>query len=545
MSAYVPSNGATAIHYDTRLSITFDATPTLGTSGYIKVYKTSDDSLVDTISLNVFNTGSAIYSSYAAATLQANDVQTVIPRNNTEIDKLGNNVSTLTQYRWMFYKPVSISGKTATIRLHDNVLSPDTGYYVTVDNGVLTGNVGGTAFAGVSSKTAWAFTTRSAPASKTAVTVDDTGTTADFRTVQGALNWVMGQCGGTSTDACNSVSVAKTITVNDGTYTGDLFIRNISNLTISGTSRNGVIVQSENFEQYNPGTGGSGTTPTTTVVAETGGNRPRLNGGRAVLLVEGTDLLKLTNFTLQNTHVKNVWEGVTGSMNNQAETIYFNSSTLAGSRMIGTYMNFYSTQDTIQVKGWVWIYQSLIKGDVDYIWGSPFAMLIEESELRTIVDTTSASSGGYVIESRTAYGYPGFVVLNSQLTKESGVPAGATYLGRQASNFSSGYCSAQWTSSGSLSGNTYFGCNNVAFINNKMDTHIIAAGWLATNTPPITTPTAAAGYRESGSKDLTGNTIDTSARSSYSTTSADLSGLDTRAEVFSQWNSNAGWVPTP
>ncbi|MFT3735137.1 MAG: Ig-like domain-containing protein [Rhodocyclaceae bacterium] len=544
VSAYVPANGETNTHYDTRLSITFDAAPTLGTSGYIKVYKTSDDSLVNTISLNVFNTGSTIYSSYTASSLQANDVQTVIPRNNTEIDKLGN-VAMLTQYRWMFYKPVSISGKTATIRLHDNMLSPATGYYVTVDNGVLTGNVGGSAFSGISSKTAWAFTTRSAPSSKTAVTVDDTGTAADFRTVQGALNWVMNQCGGASTDACNSVSVAKTITISDGTYTGDLFIRNISNLTIAGTSRSGVVVQSENFEQYNPGTGGSGATPTTTVVAETGGNRPRLNGGRALLLVEGADLLKLTNFTLQNTHVKNVWEGVTATMNNQAETIYFNGATLSGSRLIGTQMNFFSTQDTIQVKGWVWIYQSLIKGDVDYVWGSPFAMLIEDSELRTIVDTTSASNGGYVIESRTAYGYPGFVVLNSQLTKEAGVPVGATYLGRQASNFSSGYCSAQWTGTGTLSGNTYFGCNNVAFINNKMDTHIIAAGWLASNTPPITTPTASAGYRESGSKDLTGNTIDTSARSSYSTTAADLSGLDTRTEVFLQWNSNAGWVPTP
>lgn len=549
VSAFAPANGETAAYADTRLQITFDAAPTLGSSGFIKVYKKSDDSLVDTISLNVFTTGSTAVPTYQTSDLTANDVQTVIPRANTEIDKLGN-VPTLTQWRWMFYKPVTISGNTATIRLHDNVLSPSTAYYVQVDNGVLSGNVSGAAFAGISNKTSWSFTTKAAPASTTSVVVDDDGTTADFRTVQGAINWLMTNCAGTSTDPCNSVSVAKTITVKNGTYDGDLFIRSLANLTIQGESRAGVVVRSENFEQYNPGTGGSLAIPVMTgasaVVAEVTGNRPRLNGGRALLLVEGADLLKLTNFTLQNTHVKNVWNGTTASMNNQAETIYYNSATLTGSRLLATQMNFFSTQDTIQVKGWVWIYQSLVKGDVDFVWGSPFAALVEESELRTIVDTTNTALGGYVIESRTGKGFPGFVVLNSQLTRESGVPDNTTMLGRQASNFSSTatYCNTQY-SSGSF-GNANLGCNNVAYINTRMDTHIASAGWLYSNPPPITTPSATEGYRESGSMNLAGAALDVSGRNlTYASTSIDLSGINTRTKVFAQWNSGAGWVPAP
>jgi hypothetical protein len=364
--------------------------------------------------------------------------------------------------------------------------------------------------------------------------------------VQGAINWVTSKCGTAGSDSsCTDISVAKTITVKNGSYDGELFVRNINNLIIQGESRAGVLVRGENFDQYNPGTGGSTTATaySTLTYAATGGNRTRLNGGRALLLVENADLLKLTTFTLQNTHVKNVWEGSTASMNNQAETIYFNSGSLTGGRLIATYMNFYSTQDTIQSKGWAWIYQSLIKGDVDYVWGAAYAILLEESELRTIVDTTNTSSGGYVTEARTAYGFPGIVVLNSSLTRESGVPDGATYLARQASNFSSGYCTTA-TTTGSLASANY-GCNNVAYINTKMDTHIASAGWYAYYTVPLL-PTSSTGYRESGSTSLTSGSLDLTSRlATYSSSSLDLSGLNTRAKVFAQWSNSTGWTPAP
>lgn len=534
----LPSNGETAAYTDTRLSITFDSTPTLGSSGFIRVYKASDDTLVDTISLNVFATGSTVASAYTATSLTANDTQTAIPKLNTEIDKLGHGAgSALTQWRWSFYKPVSIAGNTATIRLHDGVLDASTAYYVQIDSGVLAGKMGGASFNGIADKTTWAFTTKALPATTSSVTVDDDGA-ADFRTVQGAINWVIKHCGTAGSDStCTGSSVAKTITIKNGTYDGELFIRNINNLTLTGESRDGVLVRSVNSEQYNPGTGGSKASPTTTSLAVAGGNRPRLDGGRALLLVEGADLLTLNQFTLQNAHVK------TSGYNNQAETIYYNSASLSGSRWMGTYMNFISTQDTIQTKGWMWIYKSLVAGDVDFIWGAVYGGLLEESELRTVVDTTNPSSGGYITEARTVKGFPGFVILNSSLTRESGVPDGSTYLARQASNFqANGYCTTDYTS-GSLA-NANYGCNNIAYIKTKMGAHIKPAGWYAAYALPLTV-SATTGYRESGSMDLSGTQLTLSGRdASISSSSQDLSGLDTRTKVFAQWNGNVGWTPS-
>ena len=552
----VPANGATAAYVDTSLQIAFDSTPTIGSSGYIYVYK-SDGTLVDKLSLNVFNTGSWVIDATAtdaglsASALSTYNTVTAVSSANTEVDRLGGNVSTIQSssvelYRWVLRPTVSVSGNVATIKLHDGKLSANTSYYVTMDSGVLSGTINGTSFAGISASSAWAFTTKSDPSSTTAVNVAATGTSADFRSVQGALDWLMNNCAGTSTNTCNSSSIAKTITIADGTYDGLLWMRGVNNLAITGTSRDGTIVTAENYENYNPGSGTSLTQASMTGTSYLGVGytengtlkRAYVGGGRSVLLVESADLLTLNQFTLQNSHVKS------SSLNNQAEAMYFNSSSLTGARLAATYMNFFSAQDTLQIKGWDWFYNSLIKGDVDFIWGVPYAAVFENSELRTIYDATS-TAGGYVIETRAAYGYPGFVVLNSSLTKESSVPTGATYLARQANDFSSTTtnCNTMLTS-GSLAKINY-GCNNVAYINTKMGTHIASAGWLYTYTPPITTPTTTAGYRESGSMDLTGATLDVSGRLlTYASTSLDLSGLNTRAKAFALWNSSTGWAPS-
>jgi len=180
---------------------------------------------------------------------------------------------------------------------------------------------------------------------------------------------------------------------------------------------------------------------------------------------------------------------------------------------------------------------------VDFIWGAVYGSLLEESELRTVVDTTNPSSGGYITEARTVKGFPGFVILNSSLTRESGVPDGSTYLARQASNFqANGYCTTDYTS-GSLA-NANYGCNNIAYIKTKMGAHIKPAGWYAASALPLTV-SATTGYRESGSMDLSGAQLTLSGRdASISSSSQDLSGLDTRTKVFAQWNGNVGWTPS-
>lgn len=525
VSALTPARAATGAYKDTRLQIAFDAVPTIGTTGTIKVFK-SDGTLVDTIDIS------------GAPVTAGGETQTRYAAVNTEIDKIGNNVANLTQWRFVYYRPITVSGNTATIQLHDNVLDWSTGYYVTIDNGVLVGNVGGSAFRGTTGIADWTFATKAAPASQTDVTVDDDGV-ADFRSVQGALDWQMAT--GCVSASCPNSAVAKTITMKNGTYTELMFARNISNLTIRGESRAGTVVRADNFEAFNPSTGGSRTAANTTFSNIGGdpamGTRRSLGGGRPVLLIEGGDNLRLTNFTLQNTHVK---DAVT---NSQAETMYFNSATLTGSRLAATDMNFLSTQDTVQVKGWVWFHNSLIAGDVDFIWGTPFAVLIENSEIRTVVDTAQPSSGGYIFQARSAKGYPGFVVLNSSLTSATGVPAGSTYLARSGGNVQPTYCTTQFTT-GSI-GNANLYCDNVAYINTKMGDHIAAAGWWIAPVPNLA-PSATEGWRESGSTRLDGSALSLTGRNTaYATTSANLSPLSTRAGVFSQWNNGVGWNPAP
>jgi pectin methylesterase-like acyl-CoA thioesterase len=519
--SFLPSTGDTAAYSDTRLQITFDSTPSLGATGKVEVF-TTDGTLVDTIDVS------------DAVSKTSAETQTLFSARNTEIDKLGGNVPSLAQWRYVYYRPVVISGGTASIKLHDGVLRPNTAYYVNIDNGVLNGNVAGAAFRGVSGTTAWTFKTTGTPTSPTSVTVDDDGP-ADFRTVQGALNWIM-QNGCVT---CTYAGAAKTITIKNGNYRELLFLRNVNNLTITGESRSGVIVFYDNSDSFNPGTGfGTPSAGATLVSAGPNvGTRRYLGGGRNVLLAENADLLKLTNFTLWNAHRK------TSGWDNQAETIYFNSSTLGGSRLSALSMNFMSAQDTLLLKGWSWFYNSYISGDVDFIWGSPYAALFEQSELHTIVDGTNASSGGYIFQARAAYGYPGFVVLNSKLTADAAIPAGSTWLARSGGLAPPTYCTTKTTTGGL--GSASLGCDNLAYINTRMGTHIRTAGWQASPAPTPATPTATAGWRERGSMDLSGNTLNVSGRNQdVASTRIDLSGLDTRAEVFRAWNNGAGWVPT-
>jgi pectin methylesterase-like acyl-CoA thioesterase len=528
VSAYAPALGDTAAYIDGGLKITFDTPPRIGYTGTIKVYKAADSSLVDTIDVS------------NAIVLAGAETQTVMPFTNTEIDQIGKGAAGLTQWRYVYYQPVTVTGNVATVKLHDGALAYNTDYYVTMDPGVIAGTVNGAGLHAITGAKTWTFHTKNAPASTTAVTVDDDGV-ADFRSVQGALNWMMAN----GCVTCKNAADAKTVTIKNGDYHELLFLRNVNNLTLAGESRAKVVVHYENYESYNPGTGGSKTAVQATLTAEQGLTRRAVGGGRAVLLVENADLLKLTNFTLANTHVKQ------SIFNNQAETIYFNSATLDGSRFVASYMNFISAQDTVQTKGWAWYYQSYIAGDVDFIWGSPFAAMFEQSELHTVFDPTGAAlgpySGGYLFQARAAYGYPGFVVANSSLTADATVPAGSAYLGRSGGlTVANGYCNTRFTT-GSF-GNPNLGCDNIAYIGNKIGPHIASAGWFTqplASPVPDPLPSAAAGWRESGSMNLDGSAANVSGRSGYAATSLDLSGASTRAQVFSGWNNGAGWTPTP
>jgi hypothetical protein len=282
-----------------------------------------------------------------------------------------------------------------------------------------------------------------------------------------------------------------------------------------------------------------------------------LGGGRAVLLVEGSDLLTLRNFTLENTHSRAT------IYDNQAEAIYFNTSTTAAAaRMIGREMNFLSEQDTLQLKGYVWVYHSLVTGNVDFIWGNIMAALFEECEIRSVFDPSS-NSPGFIMQARATAGDTGFVFLNNTITAGPGVTG--AYLGR----------------SGGTTSTTYI--DSIAYINNRIDSHILPVGWcVGTGTsktgtsagtcgtnPPSWAGTAdggttdAVGWREWGSMDSSGATLDVTARLGAATVTLNgapvnvqlakqlesTAGLTTRAEVFSKstiaTGSPGSWVPAP
>jgi pectate lyase len=99
------------------------------------------------------------------------------------------------------------------------------------------------------------------------VTVDDDGD-ADFRTVQGALNY-----------ACRTFAKTDPVTINvkNGAYDELLYLRGKDNVSIKGESRDGVVIRYTNNDTLNSGTGSS-----QPASARLAGGRARGDAGRNV-----------------------------------------------------------------------------------------------------------------------------------------------------------------------------------------------------------------------------------------------------------------------
>jgi pectate lyase len=473
-----PAANSVDVHADTRLRLLFDGPPQLGSGGSARLYRASDDALVDTLPLSA------------------------------DVDVLGYPGQD--RVRVVNRSAFAVNGNTLTLFPHSHALAYATEYYVVIDNGVVTGAaLNGTPFVGMGRNAGWRFTTRAAPVASTNLRVDDDGA-ADFRTVQRAIDFAV---------ASFAPEEPVRIDIANGVYDELLYLRGKSNLSLRGESRDGVVIRYQNSEARNAGSGTS----------RTPGPGPA-NGGRSVFLIENADLLRLERLSLRNTTLRS-------PAASQAETIYFNSGD-GSHRLIADDAAFYSEQDTVQLKAYAWFHQCLIEGNVDFIWGGNKVSLFEDSEIRSVGDTSNASNGGYVLQARTALASDkGFVFLNSRLTRGPGpgpqagnVPDGATYLAR----------------SGGSSG--YF--DNIVFVNTAMDAHIAAIGWAGAGVngqpaPNPAVPTATSGWREFGSTDLAGVPLDPSTRVggfplSESEVAADFA---TRALVFSAYADGSGWNP--
>ena len=469
-----PAARAASVPVDAPLQITFDSAPSLGASGSVRIFRAANNALVDVI------------------------------RIGEEVDAIGYPGQEFK--RVVRYNPIRIDGARVTIRPHNARLDYGTGYYVAIDAGAFAGaTLGGQPFTGLGREAGWSFRTRAArPAGRT-LHVDDDGA-ADFRTVQGALNHAMRYL---------PRAAPVTIRVANGRYEELLYLRGKDRVTLRGASRDGVVIHATNNDAINPGSG-MAQAPLS----------PSVNGGRALMMIEDADLLTLDTLTLVNDSQR-----ATSTGGSQAETLYFNSE---NGRLVATNATFLSEQDTIQVKGYSWFYRTLIAGNVDFIWGYNRAALFEDSEIRSVGDSASPDSGGYVVQARTvAAGDPGFVFLNSRLTHGPGpagndAPAGATWLARSPGT------AATW--------------DNVSYINCRIDGHVAAAGWAGAGVQrePAPNPSpagAAAGWTEYGSMDTAGKPLDLSLRVGGYLPAAAQVRFGTRSQVFQGFDGGKGWRP--
>ncbi len=496
-----PAVGATTVYPEDSLQLTFDSAPTIGTSGTIRIFKASDDTLVDKIQLS------------------------------GESDSIGVKGSTV---RGVSTTPIQISGNTVTITPHANALTSGTAYYVGISSTAFTGaTLAGSTFAGIGKAAGWTFTVKSTtPATGlSSVTVaPPSNTTADFHTVQAALNYYM----------VNSSVSSPIINVKNGTYNELMYLYNRANVTILGESRAGVILQYNNYETLNSGSGSG-------AVGATSG------GGRSVFMAENSDLLTLDTLTLKSTHTR------ASIYSNQAEVIYFRSSTAtasSGHRLIARNANFYSEQDTLQLQGYAWFYNTKVSGNVDFIWGNNYVSLFEASTIEMLGDSQypatvsgyANGTGGYILQARTYSGGKGFIFAGSSLTYADGPSGVHVATGTNASSYLARAASGTWV-------------DNIVYLNCKMDTHINALGWASgvsgNPAPTPATPTATTGWREYNSMDISGATLSVSSRTAnskqltaaevstaalgdYTQTTSYPSNTD-RATIFSA----IGWAPVP
>jgi hypothetical protein len=317
-TALSPTNGQTGVCYDTPLYITFSQTPTLRTNGTIKIFNvTNSDTPVDTINLALNSPNG--YQAHSAFTGDAQAFN---------------------------YYPVVITGATAAIYPHAGVMVPNQTYYVTIDNGAFA-DASGAYFAGITASNVWQFAARTTGPVDPVNPVVSADGTADFVTVQGAVDSL----------ATNAAGALRTITIKNGTYFELVNIASKTNVTLRGQSRTGAVIKYPNNANIQP----NGTTH-----------------ARMTFKVYANDI------TLDNLSITNS----TPQGGSQAEALMIESG---AKRCIINNCEIGSRQDTILANvnsSQAYFYKSTIKGNFDYIWGGG-NLYFDKCVVKTIAGTGS------------------------------------------------------------------------------------------------------------------------------------------------------------
>jgi pectin methylesterase-like acyl-CoA thioesterase len=322
--------------------------------------------------------------------------------------------------RTYYYKPIIITGNEAYIYLR-RVLQPGHTYYVNIDPGVFTNGFNGPAIGAVADDTTWRFTVRSttlaAGAAQIAVAADASG---DFCTVQGAVDYI---------PAMNTTPV--TINVATGTYREIVAIYQKSNITLHGADRAASVISYPNSMSVQNPSGGTAM-----------GTK-----WRAMVGIDMSNDLVIENITLWNPSPQL-------SSNGQSETL----RSEGGNRIILRNANFKGLQDTLLLTGQVYVTNSYVEGNVDFIWGNG-VVYFDNCEIKDV------GKKGYNVQARNPGGTFGYVFVDSKLTADAGLTG--HYLARTDKN-------------------TMVPGSQVAYINCTLGPHIDPLGWLIDGYPRAT-----------------------------------------------------------
>lgn len=166
-----PTNGQHNVNPDTHLVLTFPSPPTIGTNGTIRVYDTADNKLVDTLDLSIPSSPSP----YGNGSTKA---------NYSDITTYQTNIIGGMDF---YFHPIIVRGNVGTVYLHNNQLDYGRTYSVEMDAEFL--SLADGTFEGIT-KNSWAFSTKShGPSPNAMQVVVAADGSADFNTVQGAIDW--------------------------------------------------------------------------------------------------------------------------------------------------------------------------------------------------------------------------------------------------------------------------------------------------------------------------------------------------------------------
>jgi pectin methylesterase-like acyl-CoA thioesterase len=354
-------------------------------------------------------------------------------------------------------RPVFVDGTSAVIYFRQHKLAANTGYFVTVSAGTFV-DAQKNALGTVDAPSAWTFSTGAAPAAAANMAVNRTGS-GGFCTIQGAFDALP------SNDAS-----ARTVTVAAGNYHELLYLSGKKSLTLRGADRAGTVIQYPNNDKLNPGT-----------------------SARPLFFANGTTDLTIENLTIYNT---------TPQDGSQAEALRVQAD-----RVTVRDVNLKSLQDTLLTGGSVYVVNSYLEGNVDFIWGTG-PTYFDRCEIKTV------GRAGAIVQARNGASGYGYVFVDSKITSDAKV------TGQVLARIDA----------------TVYPSSNVAFLNCQMSAGIGAKGW--TITPAGTSATDQLRFWEYQSTNESGALLDVSGRdpASKQLSASQVASLRDKASVLGGWN---------